>query len=118
MTQLNQEDPVHEEDPRGKHDFVAGPQRDQSRGEDTAGGDKHFIHTALQVLAFPFILLIRLYQLVISPWIGPKCRFTPTCSQYGIEALRKHGPIKGLWLTIRRVSRCHPWGGSGFDPVP
>lgn len=71
-----------------------------------------------QALAFPFILLIRLYQLVISPWIGPKCRFTPTCSQYGIEALRKHGPVKGLWLTIRRISRCHPWGGSGYDPVP
>jgi putative membrane protein insertion efficiency factor len=71
-----------------------------------------------QAVAFPFILLIRTYQLIISPWIGPKCRFTPTCSQYGIEALRKHGPIKGIWLTIRRVSRCHPWGGSGFDPVP
>jgi hypothetical protein len=71
-----------------------------------------------QALAFPFILLIRSYQLIISPWIGPRCRFTPTCSQYGIEALRKYGPIKGLWLTIRRVSRCHPWGGSGYDPVP
>lgn len=68
-------------------------------------------------LALPFILLIRFYQLVVSPWIGPKCRFTPTCSQYGIEALKKYGPLKGLWLTIKRVSRCHPWGGSGFDPV-
>ncbi len=71
-----------------------------------------------EVLAFPFILLIFLYQRIISPWIGPKCRYTPTCSQYGIEALKKHGPIKGLWLTMRRVSRCHPWGGSGYDPVP
>jgi len=71
-----------------------------------------------EVLAFPFILLIFLYQRIISPWIGPKCRYTPTCSQYGIEALKKHGPIKGLWLTIKRVSRCHPWGGSGYDPVP
>ena len=71
-----------------------------------------------EVLAFPFILLIFLYQRIISPWIGPKCRYTPTCSQYGIEALKKHGPIKGLWLTIKRVSRCHPLGGSGYDPVP
>ena len=71
-----------------------------------------------EVLAFPFIVLIVLYQRIISPWIGPKCRYTPTCSQYGIEALKKHGPVKGLWLTMKRVSRCHPWGGSGYDPVP
>ena len=71
-----------------------------------------------EVLSFPFILLIVLYQRIISPWIGPKCRYTPTCSHYGIEALKKHGPIKGLWLTMKRVSRCHPWGGSGYDPVP
>ncbi|QNA44899.1 membrane protein insertion efficiency factor YidD [Lacibacter sediminis] len=70
------------------------------------------------VLSFPFILLIRFYQYVISPAIGPKCRYTPTCSQYGIEALKKHGPIKGLWLTMKRISKCHPWGGSGYDPVP
>lgn len=70
------------------------------------------------VLSFPFILLIRFYQYVISPALGPKCRYTPTCSQYGIEALKKHGPIKGLWLTIKRISKCHPWGGSGYDPVP
>lgn len=70
------------------------------------------------ILAWPFILLIRFYQLVISPWIGPKCRFNPTCSHYGIEALKKHGLFKGLWLTVRRVSRCHPWGDSGYDPVP
>jgi putative membrane protein insertion efficiency factor len=78
----------------------------------------HFSRLARQVLIFPFLALIRLYQLIVSPWLGPKCRFTPTCSQYGMEALRKHGLIKGLWLTIRRVSKCHPWGGSGFDPVP
>jgi uncharacterized protein len=88
------------------------------KDQPAAAGGNPLMHAVRQVLAFPFILLIRLYQLVISPWIGPKCRFTPTCSQYGIEALRKHGPVKGLWLTIRRVSRCHPWGGSGFDPVP
>ena len=70
------------------------------------------------VTAFPFILLIRAYQLIISPWIGPRCRFTPTCSRYGIEALKKYGPLKGIWLTAKRLSRCHPWGGSGYDPVP
>lgn len=70
------------------------------------------------ILSFPFILLIKLYQWIISPWIGPACRFTPTCSHYGIEALKKHGPIKGLWLTVKRISKCHPWGGSGYDPVP
>lgn len=74
--------------------------------------------TIKQILIFPFILLIRFYQYVISPAIGPKCRYTPTCSHYGIEALKKYGPVKGLWLTIKRVSKCHPWGGSGYDPVP
>ncbi|MBX2889126.1 MAG: membrane protein insertion efficiency factor YidD [Ferruginibacter sp.] len=69
-------------------------------------------------LSLPFIGTIKLYQLIISPWIGPKCRFTPTCSQYGIEALKKYGPIKGLYLTIKRLLRCHPWGGHGHDPVP
>ncbi len=69
-------------------------------------------------LALPFILLVRFYQLCISPLKPPCCRFTPTCSQYAIEALRKHGPIKGLYLTVRRLLRCHPWGGSGYDPVP
>ncbi|PVD49523.1 membrane protein insertion efficiency factor YidD [Terrimonas sp.] len=72
----------------------------------------------LQILSLPFIWLIRLYQVVISPMLGPKCRFTPTCSQYGIEAFKKHGLIKGLWLTVKRISRCHPWGGHGYDPVP
>jgi uncharacterized protein len=74
--------------------------------------------TLLQILSFPFILAIKLYQLIISPWLGNKCRFTPTCSHYGIEALKKYGPIKGLWLTIKRVTKCHPWGGSGYDAVP
>ncbi len=72
----------------------------------------------LQILSYPFILLIKLYQLIISPWLGPQCRFTPTCSQYGIEAFKKYGPIKGLWLTVKRITRCNPWGGHGHDPVP
>ena len=72
----------------------------------------------LQILSAPFIFLIKLYQWIISPWLGSQCRFTPTCSQYGIEALQKYGPIKGLWLTAKRIARCNPWGGHGHDPVP
>lgn len=71
-----------------------------------------------EVLVFPFIGVIRLYQLIISPWLGPSCRYTPTCSQYGIEALKKYGPLKGLWLTVKRIASCNPWGGHGHDPVP
>ncbi|MBM3116430.1 membrane protein insertion efficiency factor YidD [Jeongeupia naejangsanensis] len=62
--------------------------------------------------------LIRFYQLCISPLIGPRCRYTPTCSHYAIEAIVKHGVSRGGCLTIRRLCRCHPWGGSGHDPVP
>ena len=65
-----------------------------------------------------FILPIRFYQLYISPMFPPVCRFTPTCSQYAIEAIRKHGVVKGFYLAVRRILRCHPWGGSGYDPVP
>lgn len=61
---------------------------------------------------------VRLYQIVISPLLGPRCRYIPTCSQYAIEALHTHGAIKGTWLTTQRVCKCHPWGGSGYDPVP
>ncbi|MEZ7884682.1 MAG: membrane protein insertion efficiency factor YidD [Bacteroidales bacterium] len=71
-----------------------------------------------RAIAFPLILLIKFYQYGISPLKPPSCRFTPTCSHYSIEALKKHGPIKGLYLSIRRILRCHPWGGSGYDPVP
>lgn len=74
--------------------------------------------TVLLILSLPFILLIKLYQWIISPWLGSRCRYTPTCSQYAIEALKKYGPVKGLWLTIKRIARCHPWGGHGYDPVP
>ncbi|MBP6334599.1 MAG: membrane protein insertion efficiency factor YidD [Bacteroidia bacterium] len=62
--------------------------------------------------------LIRFYQGAISPLLRSSCRFTPTCSHYGIEALRKYGPVKGLYLTIKRLLRCHPWGGHGYDPLP
>ena len=62
--------------------------------------------------------LIRFYQHAISPYLAPSCRYTPSCSQYGVEAIRKHGAIRGGWLTLKRIGRCHPWGGHGHDPVP
>jgi len=65
-----------------------------------------------------FILLIRAYQRLISPLLPPSCRFTPSCSHYGIEALQKHGLIRGSYLTINRILRCHPWSKGGHDPVP
>ncbi|MCJ8208931.1 membrane protein insertion efficiency factor YidD [Mucilaginibacter sp. RS28] len=65
-----------------------------------------------------FLLLIKIYQLAISPILGASCRYTPTCSQYGAEAIKKYGPFKGGWLTLKRIGRCHPWGGHGHDPVP
>ena len=71
-----------------------------------------------QILSLPFILLIKLYQYGISPLIGPKCRYTPTCSNYGLQAFRKYGIWKGFFLTVKRISKCHPWGGSGYDPLP
>ena len=72
----------------------------------------------LKILSFILVIPIKLYQFLISPLIGPNCRYHPTCSQYSIEAINKHGPFKGTWLAIKRISSCHPWGGSGHDPVP
>jgi len=60
----------------------------------------------------------RAYKLTLSPWIGRQCRFLPTCSDYAAEALIQHGPVRGSWLAARRLCRCHPWGGSGYDPLP
>ena len=72
-----------------------------------------------QVLSFPFIAIIKIYQWTISPLLGAnKCRFTPTCSNYALEALKKYGILKGTWLSIKRIGRCHPFGGHGYDPVP
>ena len=65
-----------------------------------------------------FVLPIRFYQLFISPVLHPACRFYPTCSAYALEAIRTHGVLRGGWLALRRLARCHPWGGSGYDPVP
>lgn len=69
------------------------------------------------LLALPLIALVRFYQVAISPLKPPTCRFTPTCSQYALEALKKYGPIKGSWLALKRLCKCHPWGGSGYDPL-
>ena len=64
------------------------------------------------------IYLIRGYQLLLSPLLGNNCRFQPTCSEYAIESIRSHGLRRGSWLAVRRIGRCHPWGGAGHDPVP
>ena len=69
-------------------------------------------------LAWPLIVLVRLYQATLRPFLGGQCRFMPTCSDYALEALRTHGAVRGGWLTVRRLLRCHPLGGAGFDPVP
>ncbi len=71
-----------------------------------------------KMVIFPFLLLVKGYQLLISPLFPPSCRYTPTCSTYMIEALQEWGLIKGTWLGLRRISKCHPWGGHGHDPVP
>ena len=71
-----------------------------------------------KILAYPFLLMIRFYQSVISPFTPASCRYSPTCSQYSKEALIKHGAFKGGWLALKRILSCHPWGGKGYDPVP
>jgi uncharacterized protein len=72
----------------------------------------------LRLLAWPLILLVRVYQLFISPFLPPACRYTPSCSAYAIEALQRHGALRGGWLALKRIARCHPFRPGGFDPVP
>lgn len=72
----------------------------------------------MRVLAWLLSLPIRAYRLIFSPWVGFNCRYQPTCSAYALEALERHGPFKGSYLLLRRIGRCHPLGGSGYDPVP
>ena len=74
--------------------------------------------TLQKILIAPFVFLVRGYQVLISSWTPASCRFSPTCSHYTLEALQKHGLFKGGWLAIKRIARCHPWGGQGYDPVP
>lgn len=72
----------------------------------------------LKALSFIMIIPIKIYQWTLSPLIGRQCRYYPTCSNYAIEAIQKHGPFKGARLTFKRIISCNPWGGSGYDPVP
>ena len=72
----------------------------------------------MKLLSLILRALIRTYQLTISPYLAPSCRYYPSCSSYGLEAVERHGPFYGAWLTLRRLLRCHPWGGEGYDPVP
>ncbi|MDG1023655.1 MAG: membrane protein insertion efficiency factor YidD [Flavobacteriaceae bacterium] len=71
-----------------------------------------------KILIYPFVLLIKGYQSFISPLLPPSCRYQPTCSQYTLESLKRYGLLKGGILGIKRISKCHPWGGSGYDPIP
>jgi putative membrane protein insertion efficiency factor len=71
-----------------------------------------------KILAWPLIIMVRIYQLIISPFLPKTCRFYPTCSSYSLEALKKHGILKGSWLSVKRISRCHPGNPGGYDPVP
>jgi len=64
------------------------------------------------------LLLIRMYRAAISPWLGPSCRYLPTCSEYSLTCIERHGALTGTWYSVRRICRCHPWGGSGWDPPP
>jgi len=79
---------------------------------------KQIYKAIIKLVTFPFIIVIKIYQILISPLFPSSCRFAPTCSQYSLEALRKYGLFKGGWLGIKRISKCHPWGGSGHDPLP
>ena len=81
-------------------------------------GIRILLHWLSMAVVALLLLPIWIYQKAISPYTPPSCRFTPTCSEYARQALIKHGPVKGLWLAIRRILRCHLWGGSGYDPVP
>ncbi len=71
-----------------------------------------------KIAVFPFVMIIRFYQIFISPLLGPSCRYSPTCSAYTLEALKLHGIFYGSWLSLKRIFSCNPWGGCGFDPVP
>ena len=72
----------------------------------------------MKIIANILISLIKFYKMVISPYMAPSCRYSPTCSQYALEALKKYGLFKGGWLALKRILSCHPWGGSGYDPIP
>ncbi|MGB3075251.1 MAG: membrane protein insertion efficiency factor YidD [Chitinophagales bacterium] len=76
------------------------------------------MHLLEKILSSFLIAVVRFYQRIISPWLMPVCRYTPTCSEYAVQAIIKYGPFKGGWLAIKRIVSCNPWGGHGHDPVP
>lgn len=80
--------------------------------------DNWLINGVLQVLGWILLIPVYIYKFAISPFTAASCRHSPTCSTYAVEAIKTHGPFKGFWLAARRISRCHPWGTSGYDPVP
>ncbi|MCF0178058.1 MAG: membrane protein insertion efficiency factor YidD [Bacteroidales bacterium] len=94
--------------------------------QQSAGALQNFLSKVLlwwkkwgrPIVTWPFLMLIKFYKIAISPFLGNNCRYTPTCSQYAMEAIQKYGLIKGGYLAARRLLRCHPFGGSGYDPVP
>ncbi len=77
-----------------------------------------FLKLSKYLISKLFILLIKIYQYTLSPLLGKQCRFTPTCSSYSHDCFKKHGTIKGIYYTFRRILKCNPWGGSGYDPIP
>lgn len=74
--------------------------------------------TLKKAVIMALIGFVRLYQILLSPLLGPNCRYAPTCSAYTIQALQRFGPLQGSWIAVKRIARCHPFGGSGYDPVP
>src|SRR5579859_702692 len=99
---------------RRPHPAAGGPQA-------SAGGicpDRAGEETPIEAVKYLVIIPVRIYQLTISPWLPRACRYEPSCSNYMLEAVRKHGAMKGTWMGLRRLLRCAPWGGHGFDPVP
>ena len=102
----------------GKNNSIEKGITDKEKGAEKNSFWEKVWRGVKSVLSFPFVLLIKFYQVCISPLKPASCRFTPTCSQYAVEAFRKYGPLKGFYLAAKRILRCHPWGGSGYDPVP
>lgn len=86
-----------------------------------SAGSSHASHSSPDKVpwaAYPFIALIYIYRYTLSPLIGNQCRFAPTCSHYAEDALKKYGAVRGIWLAVKRIARCHPWHEGGFDPIP